>query len=54
MFGVLIDSPTGVLCDNKAVVDNCSKLESKLNKRHNQIAYHPTRWAVAARIIRVG
>ena len=54
MFGVPIDGPTKVLCDNKGVVDNGSKMESTLNKKHNSIAYHLTRWAVAAKEITIG
>ena len=29
-------------------------IESKLNKKHNSIAYHAVRWSVAAEIMRVG
>ena len=54
MFGVPIDEPTNVLCDNLSVVNNSSKIESTLHKKHNSIAYHAVRWAVAASIIRVG
>ena len=54
MFGVYVDGPTEVLCDNNAVVLNSSQVESKLNKKHNALAYHAVRWAVAASIIRLG
>ena len=54
IFGVPIDEPTNVLCDNISVVNNSSKIESTLHKKHNSIAYHAVRWAVAASIIRVG
>ena len=54
MFGVPIDGNATVLCDNKSVLDNSSKLSSKLNKKHNSIAYHAVRWARAADIIKVG
>ena len=54
MFGVPVDEPTNVFCDNVSVVNNSSKIESTLNKKHNSIAYHAVRWAVAAGIIRVG
>ena len=54
MFGIPFEGPTQVLCDNKSVVDNSSKIESKLNKKHNAIAYHAVRWAVAAATIIVG
>ena len=54
MFGVPIDGAADVLCDNQSVVNNTSKLSSTLNKKHNAIAYHAVRWAVAAEILRVG
>ena len=54
MFGVEVDGPAKVLCDNNSVVLNSSKIESVLNKKHNSIAYHAVRWAVAAMVIIVG
>ena len=48
MFGVPIDGPCRVFNDNQSVVKNSSRVESTLTKRHNQLAYHVTRWAVAA------
>ena len=54
MFGVPIDGPTSILGDNEAVVKNVRDFESTLNKKHNQIAYHRCREAVAAGIIRMG
>jgi hypothetical protein len=54
MFGVPINGPADVLCDNQSVVNNTSKIESVLNKKHSSIAYHAVRWSVAAGIIRVG
>ena len=54
MFGVPLNTPANVLCDNESVVNNSTKLESKLHKKHSSVAYHATRWAVAAEIIRVG
>ena len=54
MFGIPFYTSADVLCDNQGVVNNSSKIESKLNKKHSSVAYHATRWAVAAGIIRVG
>ena len=54
MFGVPVDQATNILCDNKSVVDNSSKIESVLNKKHKAISYHAVRWGVAASIVRVG
>ena len=53
MFGVPVESPTSVLCDNLSVVRNSSLLSSTLNKKHSSIAYHSTRWHVAAGVIKV-
>jgi hypothetical protein len=54
MFGVPIDGPVNVLCDNNGVVKNTTIPESKLAKKHNAINYHAVREAVAAKIICVG
>ena len=54
MFGVPIDGPTHIFCDNKSVVNNCQKLESVLNKKHSSVAYHMARWAVAAGEVSIG
>ncbi len=53
-FGVPINGPSEILCDNKSVVTNSSVPTSVLNKRHNAICYHRVREAQAAGIIRVG
>jgi hypothetical protein len=53
-FGVPIDGPTNVFCDNSGVVKNMSLLESTLQKKHNAINYHAVREAAAAGILRVG
>lgn len=54
MFGVPIDGPTNVFCDNRGVVKNASVPESALTKKHNAINYHAVREAAAAGILRVG
>lgn len=54
MFGVPLDGPTDVLCDNNSVVTNSSQVDSSLSKNHCSIAYHAVRWAVEAKIIRIG
>ena len=53
MFGVPIEGPTNVFCDNEAVTKNVINPESTLKKKHNSIAYHRAREAVAAGTIRV-
>ena len=51
MFGIPIDGPTDVLCDNQSVVTNSSVPESTLSKKHNSICYHQVREACAAETI---
>ena len=54
MFGVPIDGPANIFCDNQGVVKNVSIPESTLMKKHNAINYHAVREAAAAGILRVG
>jgi hypothetical protein len=53
MFGIPIQGPTNVYCDNNGVVVNASRPESTLKKKHNSIAYHRVREAAAAGTIRI-
>jgi hypothetical protein len=53
IFGIPSDSPTNVFCDTEAVTKNVTLPESTLKKKHNAIAYHRSREAVAAGTIRV-
>ena len=48
MFGVTIDGPSDVFCDNQSVVSNVSIPSSVLNKKHNYICYHRVREAHTA------
>jgi len=48
MFGVEVSDPTVIYCDNSSVVHNTTRPESVLKKKHNSIAYHKIREAVAA------
>ena len=54
LFGVPIEGPANVFCDNRGVVKNASIPESTLMKKHNSINYHAVREAAAADILRVG
>lgn len=54
MFGVPLEGPTRIFCDNESVVKNNTNVESTLNKKHSAIAYHYCRWNVAAGITTVG
>ena len=53
-FGVRVDTPANLLCDNQSVVLNTTRVESTLQRKHNAIAYHYVREQVAAGTIRVG
>jgi len=53
MLGVPIDGRSNVFCNNKSVVTNVTIPTSTLKKKHNSIAYHRVREAVAAGILQV-
>ena len=53
MFGILIEGPTNVFCNNEAVFKNTTITESMLKKKHSSICYHRCREAVAAKVMRV-
>ena len=53
MFGVPMDGPTDMFCDNEAVYKNASMPESQLRKKHHSIAYHMSREAVAGGACRI-
>ena len=53
MFGIPIEGPMNVFCDNEAVFKNTTIPESTLKKKHNSICYHRCRKAVVARVMRV-
>ena len=53
-FGIPVEGPAEVFCNNMSVVKNSSITTSVLNKRHNFICYHSAREAQAAGILRVG
>ena len=53
MMGIPLSGPSVALCDNQGVVLNTSLPSSSLKKKHNAIAYHRVREAVAAKVIKV-
>jgi hypothetical protein len=53
-FGIPINGPANVHCDNNGVVLNMSIPESTLNKKHNAVNYHVIRESVAAGMLRIG
>jgi hypothetical protein len=53
MFGVPIDGPGDVYCDNQSVVESSSLPQRTLQKKHNAICFHKVREAAATGTIRV-
>jgi hypothetical protein len=53
MMGIPIEGSANVFCDNKSVVTNSTIPTSTLKKKHNSIAYHLVREAVAAGTIHI-
>ena len=53
MFGIPIERPTNVFCDNETVFKNTSIPDSTLKKKHTSICYHQAREAVAAGTMQV-
>jgi hypothetical protein len=51
-LGVALDGPALMLVDNMSVFLNTTVPSSVLKKKHNAIAYHRVREAIAARIMR--
>lgn len=52
-FGIPLDGPANVYGDNEAVVRSTQNPVSTLSKKHNAIAFHKCREAVASEMIRV-
>jgi hypothetical protein len=52
-FGVPLDGPADVYGDNQSVINSAQRPEVTLSKKHNAIAYHKCREAVASEMIRV-
>ena len=48
MFGVPVEGEARILCDNMAAVKSGSNPDARLQKKHNSIAFHRVREAVAA------
>jgi hypothetical protein len=53
MLGVPVHGPTTMYGDNMAVVLNTTVPSSQLKKKHNAIAYHRVREAIAGNIVRL-
>ena len=50
MFGISVEGPASIYCDNEAVYQKVSILESVLNKKMHGISYHFCREVVATSI----
>ena len=53
MFGIPMEGPTNVFCNNETVFKNTLIQDSTLRKKHTSICYHRARGAVAARTMQV-
>jgi hypothetical protein len=53
VFGVPMDGPRNIFCDDGAVCVNTTRPDSTLSKKHHSIACHRCREAVAAGTVRV-
>jgi hypothetical protein len=53
LFGIPLQGPANIYCDNNGVVINASQPEATLKKKHNAIAYHRVREAAAAGTIQI-
>ena len=53
MFGIPLEGPTDVMCDNNSVVNNLQHPESVLSKKHlsTPICYHHAHEAAARGVI---
>ena len=53
MFGVEIEGPASVYCDNASVVLSTSRVEGRLGKKHLSICWHKIRETCAQGIMRI-
>ena len=51
MFGIPIQGPANIFCDNESVFKNASYAESRLKKKHNSVCFHRVRECVASAIL---
>ena len=50
MFGIPIDGPCNIFCDNQAVTKISMNPDATIKKKHISIAFHQAREAIAAGI----
>jgi hypothetical protein len=53
MMGIPVADETNCFCDNKSIVTNSVVPQSTLHKKHNFVAYHKVREAVASKSVRI-
>jgi hypothetical protein len=53
MMGISINGESNCFCDNNSVVTNSIVPQSTLHKKHNFVAYHKVREAVASQMVRI-
>jgi len=51
MMGVPLEGPVNTFCDNSSVVINAMQPALTLKKKHNSIAYHRVREAIASGVL---
>ena len=51
MFGIPLEGPMNIFCDNEAVFKNASIPDSTLKKKHTSICFHRCREAVASHTV---
>ena len=49
-LGVPVEGRSYMFGDNETVVNTASMPHGRLHKRHNALAFHKTRWGIAARV----
>ena len=54
MFGISVDGPTNVLCNNNSIVNNSQRPQSVLSKKHLSICFHQVWETGACQVIQVG
>ena len=52
MMGLPVEETSTLLCDNNSVITNTQLPSSNLKKKHNSVAFHRCREAVAAGFVR--
>ena len=53
MFGIPVEDPTNVFCDNKSIFKNMTIPDSTLKKKHTSICYHQSSEAVTVGTMQV-